>query len=81
VLGATNVTVEHNVAENNGFDGVYAGADTSENTIAFNHLSANAEHDCHDDSTGPYPPGVANKWWSNQGTTENKPGLCEGAQP
>jgi parallel beta-helix repeat protein len=81
VDGSTDMVVEHNRAENNGFDGVYAGSDSAENTIAFNHLSGNADHDCHDDSTGPYPPGVANKWWNNKGATENKPGLCEGAKP
>jgi parallel beta-helix repeat protein len=76
--GSTNIAVEHNVAERNGFDGVYAGADTAENVIAQNHLSDNAEHDCHDDSTGPHPPGVANQWEKNHGVTENKPGLCRG---
>jgi parallel beta-helix repeat protein len=79
--GSTNITVEHNVAERNGFDGVYAGSDTAENVIAHNHLSDNADHDCHDDSTGPYPPGVANQWDKNHGVTENKPGLCEGEAP
>lgn len=81
LVDTTNVAVEHNVGERNGFDGVYAGSDSAENTIAFNHLSDNAEHDCHDDSTGPYPPGVANHWQNNHGVTENKPGLCRGEQP
>ena len=81
VDGSTDVTVEHNRAENNGFDGVYAGSDTAENSIAYNHLSGNADHDCHDDSNGPHPPGVANRWSNNHGVTENKPGLCEGEQP
>ncbi|MEA2450828.1 MAG: hypothetical protein QOG63_2760 [Thermoleophilaceae bacterium] len=81
VIDATNMTVDHNVAEGNGFDGVYATADSSENSIAFNHLSDNAEHDCHDDSNGPYAPGVANHWFNNKGVTENKPGLCQGEKP
>jgi parallel beta-helix repeat protein len=81
LLTTTLVTLEHNTAENNGFDGVYMGSDTADNSVAFNHLDANAEHDCHDDSNGPNPPGVANVWNNNQGTTENKPGLCEGTQP
>jgi parallel beta-helix repeat protein len=81
VVDATNMEVEHNVAEDNGFDGVYASADSSENSIAQNHLSDNAEHDCHDDSTGPHDPGVANRWFNNHGVTENKPGLCEGEKP
>lgn len=81
LIDSSGTEVEHNVAERNGFDGVYAGSDTSENTIAFNRLSANAEHDCHDDSTGPYTPGVANMWFNNRGLTENKPGLCEGEKP
>jgi parallel beta-helix repeat protein len=79
--GTTNMTVDHNVGDSNGFDGVYAGPDTSENTIAQNHLANNAEHDCHDDSTGPHPPGVANIWFNNKGVTENKPGLCKGDKP
>jgi parallel beta-helix repeat protein len=81
VDGSTNIAIEHNKAERNGFDGVYAGSDSSENTIALNHLSDNAEHDCHDDSTGPHTPGVANVWFNNKGATENKPGLCEGEKP
>jgi parallel beta-helix repeat protein len=81
VDGSTDVLVEHNVAERNAFDGVYAGSDSSENTVAYNHLSDNADHDCHDDSTGPHTPGVANIWFNNKGVTENKPGLCEGEKP
>ena len=81
VVAAEDTVVEHNVAERNGFDGVYASADSAENSIAFNHLSDNVEHDCHDDSTGPHTPGVANVWFNNKGLTENKPGLCEGEKP
>jgi parallel beta-helix repeat protein len=78
---ATNIAVEHNVAENNGFDGVFASSDTAENTISQNHLAANAEHDCHDESFGPYEPDVANIWFNNKGVSENKVGLCEGEKP
>jgi parallel beta-helix repeat protein len=81
LIDSSGTEVEHNVADRNGFDGVYAGSDTSENSIAHNHLSDNVEHDCHDDSTGPHAPGVANVWFNNHGVTENKPGLCEGENP
>ena len=81
LLDTRNAAVEHNVAERNGYDGVYAGSDTEENSIAFNRFADNAEHDCHDDSTGPHTPGVANVWFNNQGVTENKTGLCEGEKP
>jgi parallel beta-helix repeat protein len=78
---SSGTEVEHNVAERNGVDGVWANSDTSENSIAHNHLSDNVEHDCHDDSTGPHTPVVANVWFNNHGVTENKPGLCEGEKP
>lgn len=62
------------------FDGIYMGVDTADNRIEDNFLRGNTEHDCHDDSTGPYnPPAfVANQWIDNDGQTENKPGLCRG---
>ena len=56
LVGANNNTVSHNYASGNGFDGVYAGSDTADNLIEENRLEENAEHDCHDDSTGPNNP-------------------------
>jgi hypothetical protein len=62
------------------FDGIYMGADTLDNQIQGNFLRNNTEHDCHDDSVGPYnpPANVANRWVNNDGQTQNRPGLCEG---
>jgi hypothetical protein len=61
-------------------DGIFADVDTANNQLLRNFLRDNVEHDCHDDSVGPYnqppPPGVANIWRDNDGRTENKPGLC-----
>jgi Right handed beta helix region len=63
-------------------DGIFADEDTAENQIIGNFLRDNIEHDCHDESVGPYnPPAlVANPWIRNDGETENRPGLCDGAR-
>ena len=64
------------------YDGIFMGSDTVDNRIEGNFLRNNAEHDCHDNSAGPYnPPAlVANMWIRNDGETENREGLCDGAQ-
>jgi hypothetical protein len=61
------------------FDGIYMGTDTANNRIEDNFLRGNEEHDCHDDSIGGGTAGSANFWNDNDGETENRPGLCEGA--
>jgi hypothetical protein len=70
------------VLDSTRFDGIYMGVDTAENRIQGNFLRRNTEHDCHDDSNGPYgdppPDDVANHWINNDGQTQNKNGLCEG---
>jgi nitrous oxidase accessory protein NosD len=73
--------LNNRVLDSTRFDGIYMGSDTSDNRIEDNFLRNNAEHDCHDDSTGPNSPPafVANFWINNDGLTENKPGLCRGA--
>ena len=73
--------VSYNRARNNLLDGIYAGPDTSENSIRYNNSRDNQEHDCHDDSTGTHnmPAAVANEWEKDLGNTENKPGLCKHA--
>jgi hypothetical protein len=70
------VFVEKNRSHGNRRDGLFFGAATSGNRIEKNQADGNAEHDCHDDSTGPNPGGVANLWSQNKGDTENRPGLC-----
>jgi hypothetical protein len=60
------------------FDGIYLGSDSADNLIEGNFLRGNAEHDCHDDSTGAGTAGTANTWVDNDGETENRPGLCDG---
>jgi hypothetical protein len=83
VYGTSGATIYGNrLFESTFFDGLYLGADTSNNLIKDNFLRDNAEHDCHDDSTGPYnPPAlVANRWIGNNGLTENKVGLCDDAK-
>jgi hypothetical protein len=80
VLGSSALRIEDNVAvASTFFDGIYMGADTSNNRITGNFLRNNEEHDCHDDSVGTNQPAlVANVWSDNNGETENKPGLCTG---
>ncbi len=62
-------------------DGIFADSDTVENLIIGNFLRDNIEHDCHDESVGPYnaPAFVANPWVDNDGETQNRPGLCRNA--
>jgi Right handed beta helix region len=73
---------DNRLFESTFFDGIYMGADTSNNLIKGNFIRDSTEHDCHDDSTGPNnPPAlVANRWVANNGLTENKPGLCDDAK-
>jgi hypothetical protein len=60
------------------YDGIFMAGDTSDNRIEDNFLRNNAEHDCHDNSIGPNPGGVANFWIDNDGLTDNRGGaLCE----
>ncbi len=63
------------------YDGIYMNADTLDNRIEGNFLRNNTEHDCHDNSAGPYnaPANVANMWIRNDGETENREGLCDDA--
>jgi hypothetical protein len=83
---AQSNTVENNKSDSNGVDGIRAlpgsgaGGATS-NIIRNNSMRSNGEHDCHDDSVGPYnaPAMVANQWISDLGLTENKIGLCKHA--
>ena len=76
IFTTEDMEVSYNRVEQNEFDGIYAGADTSGNLITHNKARDNVEHDCHDDT-----PGVPslNFWIKNLGRTENKPGLCKGA--
>ena len=77
LFGSQGTEVSHNRVERNDFDGIYAGADTAGNQIAYNHAEDNLEHDCHDDSVGPGTAGTANFWIKDLGDTENRPGLCK----
>jgi hypothetical protein len=52
-----------------------------DNLIANNQLRGNDQHDCHDDTLGPFAPaGTANDWVGNHGETENRTGLCRNAE-
>jgi parallel beta-helix repeat protein len=74
-------TVAGNTSVHNGNDGIDADASSVGNTISSNIAIGNAIHDCHDDSGAPPPaPGPANSWTSNLGRTQNRPGLCRGAE-
>ena len=39
----------------------------------------NVTHDCHDDSAGSGTAGTANTWTNDEGSTENRAGLCNSA--
>jgi len=61
-------------------DGIFADSDTADNQIIGNFLRDNIEHDCHDNSGPPPPAPPANFWRNNDGETQNRPGLCDGAR-
>jgi hypothetical protein len=75
-FGATNTLVEANFATANRRDGLRATEGAVGNTFRSNLARFNAEHDCHDNSTGAGTAGTANTWVNNQGQTQNRPGLC-----
>ena len=76
----TNTHIQQNRSANNGIDGMRAESSSSAYVIELNHMRFNAEHDCHDDSTGTFTPAfVANQWINDFGETENKAGLCKHA--
>ncbi|MDX6402224.1 MAG: hypothetical protein QOF27_2830 [Gaiellaceae bacterium] len=83
VGSTTGVEISHNNSHDNALYGVVAGTDTSENPIAYNRLFGNGLFDCADYSAGPYnsPANVANPWTNDQGSSENRPGLCRKATP
>ena len=58
------------------YDGIFADADSAGNRFEDNTALRNAEHDCHDDSTGRGTAGTANVWRDNRGATQNRPRLC-----
>lgn len=74
-------TIEGNHSNGNLLDGIgikdHPGNPLSAgNVVTGNHLSDNAEHDCHDDSAGSGTAGTGNTWTANHAGTENRPGLC-----
>ena len=78
LYGSNDETVSHNNShEQLVYDGLYMASDSAGNTIAENDANLNAEHDCHDDSTGGGTAGTANYWLHDKGNTENRPGLCK----
>jgi nitrous oxidase accessory protein NosD len=77
LLNVDGSQIDHNESMNQQkYDGLYADADSAGNRFEHNEAFGNAEHDCHDDSTGTGTAGTANTWKGNKGATENKPGLC-----
>jgi nitrous oxidase accessory protein NosD len=73
--------VKHNKSEDQFvYDGLFADMDSSGNRFEGNDAKDNAEHDCHDDSTGTGTAGTANFWIKNKGETQNRPGLCKKAE-
>jgi hypothetical protein len=72
--------VQGNESTRNGRDGLRADSLSAGNRIEGNKALGNVEHDSHDDSVGPNPPALtANFWIGNEGWTQNRPGLCPGA--
>jgi parallel beta-helix repeat protein len=82
LLGAESNLLKSNHVEDNGTaagdttDGIRVDMNSSGNDIFDNHMEDNVTHDCHDDSVGGGTGGTGNTWKSDQGDTENRPGLC-----
>lgn len=73
--------IERNHSSHNALDGIgikdhFGHPLSARNVVDRNHLEANAEHDCHDDTVGSGTAGTANTWARNHAETENRPGLC-----
>ena len=68
---------ENTVLDATAYDGILADADSAGNRFEDNTARRNAEHDCHDDSTGRGTAGTANVWRDNRGVTQNRPRLCK----
>jgi hypothetical protein len=75
------VEISYNNSRNNLTDGIVVFDQSQEHLIAYNKAFENGRFDCRDSSTGPYYPGVANRWVKDLGRTENKTGLCKQAGP
>ncbi|HEX8101378.1 MAG TPA: right-handed parallel beta-helix repeat-containing protein [Solirubrobacteraceae bacterium] len=80
LFNAVNSLVAHNDSRDNARDGIRVDTASRENQIEHNVAYGNGEHDCHDDSVGERTAGTANTWEDDRGRTENRPGLCEGAE-
>jgi nitrous oxidase accessory protein NosD len=76
-------TVARNHSHDNAVDGIRIEADNNPpatpNTITENKLKHNGEHDCRDDTVGPFTGGTANVWTNNEGDTQTRPDLCKHA--
>ena len=78
LIATVGAKVKNNKVHDNGvFDGLFVDADSSGNLFDGNKASGNAEHDCHDDSTGSGTAGTANTWKNNKGETANRAGICK----
>ena len=78
LIATVGAKVKNNKSHDNGvFDGLFVDADSSGNLFDGNKASGNAEHDCHDDSTGSGTAGTANTWKNNKGETANRVGICK----
>ena len=73
-------TLARNNSHDNVVDGIRIEAEgNGGNTITLNTLKHNGEHDCHDDTLGPFTGGTLNTWTNNEGDTQNRPNLCKHA--
>jgi nitrous oxidase accessory protein NosD len=75
-IGLTESRIAENAVVGSGRDGIRLNPGASNNLVEDNVLQGNAEHDCHDGTTGSGTAGTANTWQDNAGFTQNRPGLC-----
>jgi parallel beta-helix repeat protein len=85
LFGADSNLLKTNHVENNGTDaadttdGIRVDVNSTSNQVLENHMDNNVTHDCHDDSAGTGTGGTANTWTNDEGSTENRAGLCKSA--
>lgn len=80
LVTSTGVQVLKNSSRANTGDGIRVEADATGNLLEKNHMRRNAEHDCHDNSTGAGTAGTGNTWTKNRGKTSVPAGICRAGE-
>ncbi len=69
-------TIQANTGKNNGVDGFFVEAGSTDNTFINNNASASGNYDCEDQSAGSGTAGTGNSWKHNKGVG-SPVGICK----